>query len=202
MKKPLVLPTPPANTLWTLTKRDKMFLDLTLLYSIPNVECYQMIFGEKFTKTKARQLSSAVYTSMDGADYLSKRRKQIEDYFWPEKEEEGDVPKNSDGFSKNFVPDVIKKMETIIKNPNDPNYFDAMKIALQKVLKDMDVNKSVEGPKRYLPVVPCEKCRYRLFIEKEVEDECEICKYKAYGEKHGLHYDYKTQLDYKKEEKE
>jgi len=198
IKKSLKLPPSFQKGSWALTVKERLYLDMTILFSMSNLECYESVFGGKYTPLQCKQKSSAVYTSMDGREYLAMRTKQLENHFFEgvatEGETEQETKRTKEGFSEDFVPNVIKKLETIIENPSDPNYFDGMKLALAKVMKDMDINRGAEPPRRYLPETPCQACRYRLFIEDNVIDECARCKYKEFGNKHGLNYDHKNQL--------
>ncbi len=88
----------------------------------------------------------------------------------------------------------IDEFSAIMKNRNDPNFADTMKVFLAKSLKDIQMDKTASPPMRYLPESVCGGCRYKLFVEKECEDECTRCKYREFGEANGLHYDHKTQL--------
>lgn len=51
-----------------------------------------------------------------------------------------------------------------------------------------------EAPRRYLPEM-CNQCRYRVFVEKECDDECDFCRYKQYAEENGVHYCPEKQLN-------
>ena len=53
----------------------------------------------------------------------------------------------------------------------------------------------VEKPRRYLPRVCDDHCRYRRFVEENCEDECQFCRYKKYGEENGVHYKNEEMLD-------
>jgi len=65
-------------------------------------------------------------------------------------------------------------------------------------MKDIQMNKTSEPPRRYLPEI-CDQCRYKLFCEKECTDECPSCNYKKYANEHGVEFSHKTQLSIEKE---
>lgn len=52
-----------------------------------------------------------------------------------------------------------------------------------------------EAPRRYLPEMCGLTCRYKAFVEKECDDECDFCRYKQYAEENGVHYDPEKQLN-------
>lgn len=188
------LPAQPAKKIWSLSAKEMLFLDMTMFLSLPHGDLYRMTVKSDITDAQCRTRASALMTSFDGKDYLEVRTSQLQEHYWPEAERPKEKKRGKDGFSEDFVPTVIRKLETIVNNPDDPNYFDGIKVALTKVMKDMETGEMAEPPKRYLPEV-CGNCRYKNFVEQECIDECKICKYKAYANDNGVAYTFQDQLD-------
>lgn len=188
------LPAQPSNRVWSLSPKEMLFLDMTIFFSHTHSELYRMAVKNDMTDTQCRTRASALVTSLDGQDYLRVRTAQLQEYYWPEAEKEAGKKRGRDGFSEDFVPNIIKKLETIINNPNDPNYFDAIKVGLTKAMKDIASDDLVRPPERYLPE-SCSSCRYKNFIEKQCVDECKICRYRQFANDNGVEYTYQNQLD-------
>lgn len=188
------LPAQPVNRVWSLSPKEMLFLDMTIFFSHTHSELYRMAVKNDMTDTQCRTRASALVTSLDGQDYLRVRTAQLQEYYWPEAEKEAGKKRGRDGFSEDFVPNIIKKLETIINNPNDPNYFDAIKVGLTKAMKDIASDDLVRPPERYLPE-SCSSCRYKNFIEKQCVDECKICRYRQFSNDNGVEYTYQNQLD-------
>jgi hypothetical protein len=112
---------------------------------------------------------------------------------------EGEVSKKKQQSTEDvlaeLIPDIVRDLKDIARNKNDENYPDLVKTVLTKLVKDMDTKNAASPPLRYLPEIPCQNCRYKIFCENECDDECKICKFKKYGIEHGLNYDYKNQLE-------
>ena len=194
VNKTFKVPAQPQKKIWSLSPKEMLFLDFTIFFSINHWELYKMVVKSDITDAQCRLRASALMTSFDGKDYIETRITQMSEFYWPEKEEVKDRKRGKDGFSEDFVPNVIKKLETIVNNPEDPNYFEGIKVALNKVLKDMQSENLSEPPQRYLPE-NCDACRYKVFCEQQCEDECTICKYRKYANENGVIYDYKDQLE-------
>ena len=188
------LPAQPSNRVWSLSPKEMLFLDMTIFFGHTHSELYRMAVKNDMTDTQCRTRASALVTSLDGQDYLRVRTAQLQEYYWPEAEKEAGKKRGRDGFSEDFVPNIIKKLETIINNPNDPNYFDAIKVGLTKAMKDIASDDLVRPPERYLPE-SCSSCRYKNFIEKQCVDECKICRYRQFSNDNGVEYTYQNQLD-------
>ena len=188
------LPAQPTNRVWSLSPKEMLFLDMTIFFGHTHSELYRMAVKNDMTDTQCRTRASALVTSLDGQDYLRVRTAQLQEYYWPESEKETGKKRGRDGFSEDFVPNIIKKLETIINNPDDPNYFDAIKVGLTKAMKDIASEDLVRPPERYLPE-SCSSCRYKNFVEKQCIDECKVCRYRQFANDNGIEYTYQNQLD-------
>lgn len=201
MTKSLKLPPEKRDEIWSLTSKEYMFLDLTLMLNLRNSDIYRMVYGGQLTDAQYSTRSSAVVTSNDAKEYIAIRRKQLEDYYFPPNDgtESSQIAeskaKSNEEMLAELIPDVVRGLKDIARDKNDENYGDLVKAVLSKLMKDMDTKNAANPPMRYLPEIPCAQCRYKLFCENETTDECEWCKYKKYGVEHGLTYDYKNQLE-------
>lgn len=192
----LKLPSTPTEP--KIESRDKFFLDMVIMTNERPGELYRMVYISQETQVSASRKAGALINSIEGKAYIEKRKKQLEEHYFPE-----DVakvtgvkfkPKTIEEAIVDLTPVFIDEFSAIMKNRNDPNFADTMKVFLAKSLKDIQMDKTASPPMRYLPESVCGGCRYKLFVEKECEDECTRCKYREFGEANGLHYDHKTQL--------
>jgi hypothetical protein len=159
-----------------------------------------MVSSGALTDAQLQKKASAIETSADGVEYLAARKKQLEDYYFEPNDivKDGQIgefkPKSNEDILAELIPDVVNGLKDIARNKSDENYGDLVRIVLNKLLKDMDTKNAAQPPQRYLPETS-NNCRYRIFCEKECEDECLICKYRDFANKQGIFYDYKNQLD-------
>lgn len=189
------LPAPISNRIWSLTEKDKFFLDLTMIHKKPHGDLYRLVVADPgITDAQCRSRASGLVTSMDGADYIKSRGLQLTEYFYPDLKPKDGKKIGADGFSEGFQQKAIQELERIAGNPNDPNFFDAIKVVMAKLSKDLLERGSMAPPQRYLPEM-CSACRYKAFCEGEAEDECKICKYKKFANDNGIEYNYKDQLE-------
>lgn len=196
--KDFLLPPPVDNPIWSLTEKEKLFLDMTIVHKVVAWRLYRMSVADpNITDIQCKKRVQELLTSIDAEDYINTRRLQLSKHFFPEdfRDKRKPIKIGADGFSEGFEQKVIRELETILDNPSSPVFFDALKVAFQKVSSSMDSKSAPEPPKRYLPVVPCGECRYKLFIEKEVIDECKVCRYRQFANDNGIFYDHKNQLD-------
>lgn len=188
------LPTAVSNPIWSLTDKQKFFLDMTLVHKVPHSELYRMVVDvDNLTYAQCRSRAAALVTSMDGVDYLKARGIQLTNYFYPHAGSDKNKKIGADGFSEGFQQKAIAELERIAGNPSDPNFFDAIKVVMAKLSKDLLERGSMLPPQRYLPEM-CSTCRYKVFCEKETEDECTRCKYRDFANDNDVFYDYKNQL--------
>ena len=160
-------------------------------------ELYRSVMGmPELTATQSKTRCSALLTSMDGADYLALRRTQLANHFFGDRITKK-APKERDehGFSKNFNQSVIEKMEAILEDSKSEAYIDALKLAFNKVSKEISTGGMVDPPMRYLPE-NCTDCRYKNFVETEMAyDECKICRYRDFAHKNDVFFSHQHQLD-------
>lgn len=191
----LKLPSTPTEP--KIESRDKFFLDMVIMTNELPGELYRMVYISQETQVSASRKAGALIKSIEGKAYIEKRKKQLEEHYFPE-----DVakvtgvkfkPKTIEEAIVDLTPVFIDEFSAIMKNRNDPNFADTMKVFLAKSLKDIQMDKTASPPMRYLPE-SCSTCRYKLFVENSAEDECGRCKFKSFGVANGLNYDHKTQL--------
>lgn len=194
--KSLQVPSTLRESHWQLNERDKFFLDLTIMFNMLPAELYRMVYISQETQVMASKKANAIMRSTDGKEYIELRTKQLIEWY-------GNDGESSNGKAKaktmeeafvDLSPTFISELYTIMQNRNDPSYADTVKLFLAKSLKDIQMDKSTDPPRRYLPE-SCANCRYKTFCEEQCEDVCEICKYKEYSNQNGVYYDYKSQLD-------
>lgn len=197
--KSLKLPPEKRSEFWSLTDRDYLFLDLTLLLNMKHAEIYRMVSSGVMTEVQLSRKASAVTTSGDGVEYLAARRLQLESYYFPNDGVEGcentEKPMSIEESIADMLPDAVTNLRAILRDKNDENYGDVLRLFLAKLIKDLETKNIAQPPMRYLPETPCLPCRYKIFCENETADECLICRYRDLANKQGVIYDYKNQLD-------
>lgn len=204
--KQLKIPIAPSVSHWQLSPRHKFFLDLTILTTHQHAELFGMVFKSQETPAQLQKKANAVYNSSDGKEYVEQRTEQLRRWYFPDeypdvKEEAPERVKSVDEMLAESIPGVMRDLQRILEDRDDPNYQDAFKAIMSKLVKDIQTNKTAEAPKRYLPE-NCANCRFKLFCEQNCEDECEICNYKKYANEHGVEFDYKNQLSKPTEEED
>lgn len=194
--KSIKLPSTPTGI--NLESREKLFLDLVLVTNELPGELYRMVFISNETQVAASRRAGQLMNSLEGKAYLEKRRKILEEWYFAEQVEQETgkkaKPKTIEQAIADLTPVFIDEFSAIMKNRNDPNFADTMKVFLAKSLKDIQMDKTASPPMRYLPE-SCSTCRYKLFVEDNAEDECNRCKYRKFGIANGLKFDYKNQLE-------
>ena len=169
--KSLKLPSVPTDT--RMNARDLFFLDLTLISNELPGELYRMCFISQETQVSASRRAGALTNSIEGKAYLEKRKKQLEENYFPEavEQETGkkSKPKTIEDAIADLTPVFIDEFSHIMRNRNDPNFADTIKVFLAKSLKDVQLDRSAAPPLRYLPE-SCAQCRYKIFVENECID--------------------------------
>ena len=182
------LPSRPNKPIWSLGEKEKMFLDITLFDFDEPWRLFQLIFLPNASTYKCKSECSALLNSMDAKDYISERIKQIDSIFFPKQGDEmaEKLPDNINEIILNQAWKTVKASG--FKDSKEWEVF------LTKVVKDMNTESAMEPPRRYLAET-CSSCRYKLFCEEAVEDECPLCKYKEFALEHGCEeFDHKNQL--------
>lgn len=196
--KSLKLPSTPTGV--NLESREKLFLDLVIITNEIPGELYRMVFISNETQVSATRKAGMLINSLEGKAYLERRKKALEQWYFPDDVAEvtGKTtklkPKTIEEAIADLTPVFIDEFSAIMKNRNDPNFADTMKVFLAKSIKDIQMDKTASSPMRYLPE-SCSTCRYKLFVEQNGEDECNRCKFKSYGVANGLNFNHKDQLD-------
>lgn len=193
-KKIFKLPPAPSNKMWALTEREKVFLDLTLFLTIPYAEIYRMAINKDITETAAKTKASALATSMDGKDYIDVRSKQLEEFFYPSDQAENEDGKTTETKLRTLEGKVVRMLEGMLDDPTNEAHFDAIKLVMQKVSKDLESGDGEEPPKRYLPV-RCGECAYKNWIHSNCEIKCHQCKYREFGIKNGLQLEFEEMFN-------
>lgn len=199
--KSLKLPNPENPQNFRLRSDEMFFLDLIIMTNENPAELYRRVFITSETPVSASRKAAVLMNSVEGKTYTESRRAQLESWYFPgehDKHKEKIKHATIEDALNDLQPTFINELYAIMNNRSDPNFADTIKIFLTKSIKDIQMDKTATPPLRYLPE-NCGSCRYKLFIEKEVEDECSRCKYREFGQKNGLNYDHRTQLNPKDE---
>ena len=169
--KSLKLPSTPTDS--QLESRQMFFLDLTLTTNELPGELYRMVFISNETQVSASRKAGGLINSLEGKSYLERRKKQLEEWYFPTEVESTTgkkaKPKTIEEAISDLTPTFIDEVSMIMRNRNDPNFADTMKVFLAKSLKDIQMDKTTSPPLRYLPE-SCSGCRYKAFVEKECEE--------------------------------
>lgn len=198
--KSLKLPAPINATTIRMASDEMFFLDLTIMTNELPGELYRRVFITNETQVSAQRKAAALMSSVEGKTYIEKRRRQLEEWYFPEQSEQREgitrkaKTKTIEEALNDLQPTFIEELYATMQNRNDPNFGDTMKVFLAKSLKDIQMDKTAVPPLRYLPET-CGQCRYKLFCENECENECVVCNYKKYAEENGIFYDHKNQLN-------
>lgn len=200
MPKPNILDDSP------LTEREMLLFDLSIITPVPETSLYKIIIDPKVTISVARKEYTALRMTNAAMEYIASRKAQLEEYYFSVDNKNGfdddEVELGEDGFPVGFSEKVIKLLNNQLDKPDSDEFKDALKLAFQKVSKDLEVGKSSDPPLRYLPET-CSECRYRAFCESEnVEDMCESCKFKHFSNSKNINYTYKEQFNEKTREAE
>jgi hypothetical protein len=187
-------PPRPSKPIWTLGEKEKMFLDMTLFDFDEAWKIFQLVFMPNATAYKCKTECNNLLGSMDAKDYLTERVRQVDEIFFP-KQGDDTAEKIPDNINEIILNQAWKRVKA-----GGFKDSEEWKVFLTKVVKDMNTDSVMEPPRRYLAET-CSACRYKVFCEGEVEDECPLCKYKEYALEHGCEeYDHKTQLNKKEDE--
>ena len=195
----LKAPPPTLSMKSMLTTREIDFCDLYLMtHKLPG-EIYAMSHATAFTAIECQKRAGALLADRKIKNYLEEREAQLNEWYFGKSSSSTGVirdetPKTVEEIMAKNQSRVLEAIDGILQNTKDPNYSDVVKLHLQKMLKDIEMDRIADPPQRYLPE-SCLTCRYKVFVEGECTDECQRCKYKKFGEESGLYYDHKTQLE-------
>lgn len=172
--KSLKLPSPPNMKGVNITSEEMFFLDLTIMTDEIPASLYRRVFISTETPYTAARKASAIISSAEGRVYLERRQAQLQAWYYPEEGAVGsaDSVKNKtiEDAINELQPTFIEELYRTMQNRNDPNFGDTMKLFLAKNLKDIQVDKTAEAPRRYLPE-SCNQCRYKIFVEQNCEED-------------------------------
>jgi hypothetical protein len=195
--KELKLPAAPLQIRSNLTDKDVMFFDMYIMFEQPPGDLYRLAYMSLESPVQLMKRAGAALASSAGKEYIQRRTIQLNEWFFDVPDETAAPKKKATTAEEaitSLTPRFIEELENIMKNRNDPNFSTMMEVYLKKVMKDIEMDRSATPPLRYLPET-CANCRYKLFIDKECEDECKRCKYRKFGVESGLLYDHQTQLE-------
>lgn len=169
----LKLPNPPDLNGIKMPSDEMFFLDLVLMTNELPGSLYRRVFITTETQMSAQRKAAALISSVEGKAYLERRKQQLEAWYYPEEvEAKKGEPRRSKTVEEaiaSLQPTFIDELERTMQNRNDPNFADTMKLFLTKSLKDLQMDKAAEPPRRYLPE-SCNSCRYKIFVEENCED--------------------------------
>ena len=175
------------------------------------------------SKTTLLYETKQLFKSDRAKKYIDAYERTLEDFFNDVQNTKKDIPEKSKDKTTKRVLNTDENKEEVfnkkkaraIKNFTDYVFDQSENISLiedpEGLVKIADkmglfdnLEDNVEPPRRYLPEICSHSCRYRLFCEENLAngnmvDECELCKYKAYANGKGVHYDNTDMLDIPKE---
>lgn len=191
-----MIPLRPANYVSSLPQPEQSALTWFVISGCSKKDAY-MLFARPemaLAKTKASVdgFLNQFFSRVEVREYLDAYRKTLEDFLHPAAKpvkSKGSLEERKAVAKAKAVEFAIALADNI-DQADDP---EAVLKLMDKVgLLDGD-EEVVEQPRRYLPE-SCGNCRYRAFCEDNTEDLCQLCKYRRYGEEHGIHYDTNCQL--------
>lgn len=198
--KPLKVPPPTLQMKSGMTTREMDFCDMHILLNKTPDEIFVATHGSAYSKSECMRKSRDLMAEPRIKRYIEERQIQLNKwYFSGNGNIEGSdstpsKPKTIDEVINSNSQRVLEEVDMILQNRNDPNFSDVLKLYLQKQLKDIEMDRTAEPPRRYLPE-RCDSCNYKNWIETNCEPLCSKCKYKKFGEENGLHLTYQNQIE-------
>jgi hypothetical protein len=147
--------------------------------------------GSKATSV-IKNTVSQFFAMKDVKNYLEAYKQTIEELLNPKQarpEQLGNIEERK-ARAKTKLVEFAMSLADHIEDAEDPETV--LKLADKVGLLDQEEQVD-ERPRRYLPVSCQSGCAYRMFCEENTEDMCQYCKYHAYGEKNGVHFE-KTEI--------
>ena len=196
MAKSLIPLFPPSGE-YELTNDEMVGLSWLVLSGASREDVFLRFMRPDFIGSKSKvAVKSAVTQFFAGKDviaYMEAYKSYITDFLAqkPSQKKE-DKPMSIDErkeLAKNKLVEFAIEMTNNIDQAEDPEAV--LKIADKIGL--LDIQEQIEQPRRYLPTT-CGGCAYRVFCEENAEDDCPYCKYKIYGEEHGVHFEKENML--------
>ena len=201
--KPLI-PLRPDNFISPLTQDEQSALTWHVLSGCPKKTAFLLFARPDMLTSKAQAaIDSYVrqfYARPESIDYMKAYSDTLDAFLHPKAVTEEKRPiAERKAASKAKLMEFAMTMIDNIEQAKDPEFV--LKMADKLSLLDGGEEKP-EKPRRYLPVMCLQECRYRLFCEENTVDECQYCKYKRFSEENGLVLTPETQLDVAQDLKE
>ncbi len=191
-----LIPLRPKGKKFNLTTEEMDCLTYYVISGCTKETAFLKFARPDFVGSKAvttiKSVVSQFYASKDAKDYIDAYRATIEEVINPKPVEtkESNIEERKAKAKARLV-EFAMTLADNIEDAEDPEAV--LKIADKIGLLDQD-EQVEEVPRRYLPV-QCGECRYRSFVEENCVDECQLCKYRKYGEVNGIHYEPEKQLE-------
>ncbi len=194
------LKAPPATLAMRqgINEKDIMFCDMYLMFSIPPEDILLHSHATAMSVADRRRKARDMLASRELKSYIDSRSIQLRNWYFDEGEngEREELPTTVNEAFEQLNPQLIQEMFNIAKNPNSPNYADMMKTWFAKVMKDTQMDRVAERPKRYLPAT-CRECAYRGWVEGNTEVLCRKCKAFKFANDNGQNLTLETLIEEK-----
>lgn len=193
---PGILPMRPKSGKFDLRPEEMDGLSYYVLSGCPREVAFLKFMRPDFIGSKAQTVIknavSQFFAMKDVKDYLDAYRATIEELLSPSKRE--DKPSGTleerKARAKTKIVEFAMELADNIENASDKEFV--LKMADKAGLLDQE-EQVEEQPRRYLPVSCQSGCAYRMFCEESADDMCQYCKYHAFGEENGVHFE-KTEI--------
>lgn len=198
MPAPLIPLRPEGWVRTSLTQGEQSALTWYLLSRCTRKEAFIAFarpdLADAKNKTMVDEYLRQFFARKDVREYLDAYTETINKFLHPEpvKAKPTGTMEERKARAKAKATEFAMNMAENIEQADDPEY----------VLKLMDKvgllegeEEVVETPRRYLPVQCVRECAYRQFCEDNTVDMCRYCRYHAYGEENGIHYEKEHLLD-------
>ena len=194
-----LIPMRPKSGKFTLLQEEMDGLSYYVLSGCSREAAFLKFVRPDFIGSKATAAVKAAVTqffaSKEAQEYMEAYKKTISELLNPKmvKSEQSGSLEERKARAKTKATEFAISLADNIEDAADPEFV--LKLMDKVGLLDQE-EQAEELPRRYLPVSPCQTaCAYRMFCEENTEDMCQYCKYHAFGEENGVHYEKENILD-------
>ena len=190
-----LIPFRPENFVSPLPQAEQSCLSYYILSGCSKQEAFITFCRPDMKDSRAKAAVSSYvsqfFSSKEAREYLDAYQDTINAVLHPEPAkvvDKGSLEERK-AKAKTKLVEFAMTLADNIDQADDPEFV--LKVADKAGLLEGD-EEVEELPRRYLPT-RCGECAYRMFCEDNTEDMCQYCKYHAFGEDNGIHYE-KTEL--------
>lgn len=198
---PALIPQRPKNGKFDLRPEEMDGLSYYVLSGCTREVAFLKFIRPDFIGSKAvtavKNAVSQFFASKPVKDYIAAYKETVEELLSGGGESKP-IHTTSESLEEKKARAKAKAMEFAmslaehIDEASDPEFV--MKMLDKVGILDGD-EEIEEQPRRYLPISCQRDCAYRMFCEQNTEDMCQYCRYHAFGEDNGVHYDKENMLD-------